>query len=52
MKDNSYKYLCGNFTTYKEAFDYSKTLVNRYPGAFVVAVKNNKIIPVKEVLNN
>jgi N-acetylmuramoyl-L-alanine amidase len=52
VKDNSYKYLSGNFSTYDEAIDYSKTLFNRYPGAFVVAVKNNKIIPLKEALQD
>jgi N-acetylmuramoyl-L-alanine amidase len=52
IKDNSYKYLSGNFSTYQEAIDYSKTLCNRYPGAFVVAVKNNKIIPLKEALQD
>lgn len=51
-KDNSYKYLSGNFSTYQEAIDYSKTLSDRYPGAFVVAVKNNKIIPLKEALQD
>jgi N-acetylmuramoyl-L-alanine amidase len=52
LKDNSYKYLSGNFETYQQATDYSKTLENRYPGAFVVAVKNNKIIPLKEALQD
>lgn len=52
IKDNSYKYLSGNFSTYQEAIDYSKALCDRYPGAFVVAVKNNKIIPLKEALED
>lgn len=52
MKDNSYKYLTGNFATYQEATDFSKSLEKRFPGAFVVAVKNNKIIPLKEALQD
>ena len=52
VKDNSYKYLSGNYLTYQDAIDYSKTLESRYPGAFVVAVKNNKIIPLKEALQD
>jgi N-acetylmuramoyl-L-alanine amidase len=52
IKDNSYKYLCGNFSTYDEATAYSKTLYDRYPGVFVVAVKNNKIIPLKKALQD
>jgi N-acetylmuramoyl-L-alanine amidase len=51
-KDNSYKYLSGVFYSYKEATDYSKTLFDKYPGAFVVAVRNDKIIPLKEALEN
>jgi len=51
-KDNAYKYLSGSFTTYQEAIDYSKTISARYPGAFVVAVKNNKIIALKEALQD
>jgi len=52
MKDNSFKYLSGNFATYQDAIGYSKTLEDRFPGAFVVAVKNNKIIPLKEALQD
>jgi N-acetylmuramoyl-L-alanine amidase len=52
LKDNLFKYLSGEFKTYQEAIDYSKTIEKRYPGAFVVAVKNNKIIPLKEALQD
>jgi N-acetylmuramoyl-L-alanine amidase len=52
VKESSYKYLSGIFSTYQEAIDYSKTLSERYPGAFVVAVRNNKIIPIKEALQD
>lgn len=52
LKDNSFKYLSGKFDTYKEAIGYSKSIEDRYPGAFVVAVKNNKIIPLKEALQD
>jgi N-acetylmuramoyl-L-alanine amidase len=52
LKDNSYKYLSGFYYTYQEAIDYSKALSDRYPGAFVVAVRNNKIIPLKEALED
>ncbi len=52
LKDDYYKYLSGIFYTYQEAIDYSRTLSDRYPGAFVVAVRNDKIIPLKEALEN
>jgi N-acetylmuramoyl-L-alanine amidase len=52
LKDNSYKYLSGFFYTYQEAIDYSKTISGKFPGAFVVAVRNDKIIPLKEALQD
>jgi N-acetylmuramoyl-L-alanine amidase len=52
LKDNSFKYLSGNYANYQDAVDYSKTIEDRFPGAFVVAVKNNKIIPLKEALQD
>jgi N-acetylmuramoyl-L-alanine amidase len=48
--DGKYKYVVGSKTNYNEAVEYSKIIKNRYPGAFIVAVSNGKIIPLSEAL--
>jgi N-acetylmuramoyl-L-alanine amidase len=50
--DGKYKYVVGSKIKYSEAVDYSKIIKNRFPGAFIVAVCNGKIIPLSEVLKN
>jgi N-acetylmuramoyl-L-alanine amidase len=49
-KDNTYKYTVGQFPRYENALEYSQEVRNKVNGAFVIAIKNNKIIPVKEAL--
>lgn len=44
---NLYKYTLGNFTQKSEAMSLSKRLQKDFPGAFVVAVQDDKIVPVK-----
>ncbi len=48
--DTVYKYAAGSKTTYAEILDYSKSVKDRYPDAFIIAVKNGKIIPVAQAL--
>ncbi len=45
-----YKYTAGRNMTYEEALERCSTVKTTYPGAFVVAVKNGEIIPLKEAL--
>ena len=51
-----YKYAVGNKQTYEEIVEYSKSVKTRFPDAFVIAVKEDKIIPLskalKELKNN
>lgn len=50
VKEDAYKYAVGNFKSYNDASEYSKDVKKKYPGAFVIAVKNHEIIPVQEAL--
>ena len=45
-----YKYAVGRKNSYNEVVNYSKVVKHYYPDAFVIAVKDGKIIPVKEAL--
>lgn len=45
-----YKYATGHFKTYSNAADYRKSLNNKFPDAFVIAVKDAKIIPLQEAI--
>lgn len=47
---NRYKYACGNFSEYNEAVKYRKEIEAIYPDAFVIAVKDNKILPLQQAL--
>jgi len=49
VKDN-YKYVTGSFTDFSAASKYKKTIENIYPDAFVIAVKENKIVPLQQAL--
>jgi N-acetylmuramoyl-L-alanine amidase len=46
-----YKYAVGYKSSYEEILEYSKWVRNRFPDAFIIAVKNGNIVPVKEVIN-
>ncbi|MBL7110543.1 MAG: N-acetylmuramoyl-L-alanine amidase [Bacteroidales bacterium] len=50
-KESTYKYTVGRFTRYENALEYSREVRTQVNGAFVIAIKNNKIIPVKEALD-
>jgi N-acetylmuramoyl-L-alanine amidase len=45
-----YKYALGNNLTYHEALDRCSSIKKDFPGAFVIAVRNNEIVPLNEAL--
>ena len=45
-----FKYATGNFTDYSAAVKYRKKIELDFPDAFVIAVKNKKILPLQEAL--
>jgi N-acetylmuramoyl-L-alanine amidase len=45
-----FKYASGRFTDYNEAVKYRKKLESIYPDVFVIAVKENKIVPLQDAL--
>ncbi len=47
----NFKYTIGNYENYEEALEFKKKVKKDFPGAFVIAVQNNKIIPVKNALS-
>jgi len=49
--DNKFKYASGSFYDYIEAVNHRKKLESIYPGAFVIAVKENKIVPLQQALD-
>jgi N-acetylmuramoyl-L-alanine amidase len=46
-----FRYATGSFDKYDDAVNYRKQIESVYPDAFVIAVKNNKILPLQEALN-
>lgn len=44
------KYASGKFVLYDDALKHRRTLTGRYPDAFVIAVRNGKIMPLKEAI--
>jgi len=48
---NLFRYATGSFVNYSQAAEYRKKLEVIYPDAFVIAVKNNKILPLQDALN-
>ena len=46
-----YRYTSGSFTEYDSAAAYRKKITPVYPDAFVIAVKDNKIVPLQETLD-
>ncbi|MFW6095006.1 MAG: N-acetylmuramoyl-L-alanine amidase family protein [Bacteroidota bacterium] len=49
--EDNYKYTVGNYDNYEEAVKYKEEIQEDFPGAFVVAYKNNQIISVKKALS-
>ena len=49
---NRFRYASGKFEDYSKAVEYRKKVERIYPDAFVIAVKNNKILPLQEALES
>ncbi len=45
-----YKYAVGSSPTFPEIISYSKQVKERFPDAFIIAVKNTDIIPLEQAL--
>jgi len=45
-----FKYATGTFTDYQSAANYRNKIEVSYPDAFVIAVKDNKILPLQQAL--
>jgi N-acetylmuramoyl-L-alanine amidase len=45
-----YRYATGRFSDYSEAVKYRKQVESVYPGAFVIAVRDHKILPLHQAL--
>jgi len=45
-----YRYISGSFREYSDATVYRKNIEKLYPDAFVIAIKDNKIVPLQEAL--
>jgi N-acetylmuramoyl-L-alanine amidase len=50
ITDDRFRYTSGKFSEYSEAVTYRKKLADIYPDAFVIAMKNNKILPLQQAL--
>jgi N-acetylmuramoyl-L-alanine amidase len=46
-----YKYVTGSFAEYPEAVKYRRKIEELYPDAFVIALKDNKILPLQQALD-
>ena len=44
------KYAAGKYVLYDDALKYRRTLTGRFPDAFVIAVRNGKIVPLREAI--
>ncbi|HVN59477.1 MAG TPA: N-acetylmuramoyl-L-alanine amidase [Bacteroidales bacterium] len=51
MSGNRYRYTSGIFEIYDSAVVYRKKIESIYPDAFVVSVRNSKIVPLQEALD-
>jgi N-acetylmuramoyl-L-alanine amidase len=50
--DGRYRYASGSFSSYSDAVVHRKKIETLYPDAFVIAVRNNKIVPLLEALDS
>ena len=49
--NKTYKYVVGNEIKYKDILEYREKIKEYFPDAFIIAVKNDKIIPLKEAFD-
>jgi len=47
---DKFRYATGTYTDYEKAVNYRKQIEKIFPDAFVIAVKDNKILPLREAL--
>ena len=47
---NRFRYVSGSFPDYASAINHRKNLQNKYPDAFVIALKGNELVPLQEAL--
>lgn len=45
-----FKYASGNFNDFENAVEYRKKISSLFPDAFVIAVKDNKILPLQQAI--
>jgi len=50
ISGNKFRYATGVFTEYNKALEYRKVVEKLYPDAFVIAVRDNKILPLREAI--
>lgn len=48
--DGRYRYVTGMFENYDEAVNYRRKVEALYPDAFVIALKDNKVLPLQEAI--
>ncbi|MCJ7820045.1 MAG: N-acetylmuramoyl-L-alanine amidase, partial [Bacteroidales bacterium] len=46
-----YKYAAGRFSLFEEAVEYRRVITKDYPDAYVIAVRNGKVIPLKDAVD-
>lgn len=46
-----FKYVTGSTYSYETAAAFCKEIKKMYPGAFIIAIRNGKIIPLSQILN-
>jgi N-acetylmuramoyl-L-alanine amidase len=46
-----YKYVSGKFDDYSEALKYKNKMREKFPQAFIIALKENQVIPIQDALN-
>jgi len=51
QSDDRFRYAAGIFPSYNEAAEFRKKLTEVYPDAFVIAVKDFKVVPLQDALN-
>lgn len=50
-EDNLYKYTYGSSTDYNKIYRLRKTILDKFPGAFIIAFKNGEKVSVVEAIN-
>jgi N-acetylmuramoyl-L-alanine amidase len=51
VSKDRFKYALGDFSDYAQAVEYRKKIEAVYPDAFIIAVKDNKILPLQQALD-